>query len=271
MIRQYFTSTKFRQPYAKDWVLVIILLTYFFAVAEKAKPFSREFVAGDSRISHPFAEQERVTDQWLYVLAVYLPMVVTIIVCWLTKTWDKYTKLHRTQVALVSLLLSAATTGVITDILKCWIANPRPDFLSRCGGSSKMSKGKLYTMEACTAKLGELYLYDGMKSTPSGHSSLLFCGLGWLVLFLWGHYSALTTGKPAYMKYAFALGPMMLALYVGLSRVQDYRHHNFDIMLGGIIGGMNGLIGYLHYYHAPWSSSPTHLVVDEHIESSLPK
>lgn len=248
---------------------MIALIAYFFAVAEKARPFRREFVAGDVRISHPFAEQERVPDHLLYVLAVYLPMLVVIIVCWLTRSWDKYTKLHRTQVALVSLLLSVATTSVITDVLKCWIANPRPDFLSRCGGSSKMTKGKLYTMDSCSPALGEMYLYDGMKSTPSGHSSMLFCGLGWLVLFLWGHYSALTTGKPAHVKYLCALGPIMLALYIALSRVQDYRHHNFDIIFGGIIGAVNAAIGYLHYYHAPWSSHPTQLTHEE--ETVLPK
>lgn len=45
---------------------------------------------------------------------------------------SQYQALHYLQVSILGLLISLSLNGVITDILKVWIARPRPDFLERC-------------------------------------------------------------------------------------------------------------------------------------------
>ena len=96
--------------------------------------------------------------------------------------------LHCLQISVLGLIISLSLNGVITDILKIWIARPRPDFLERCGPAPGTPLHELVDVNVCTAPLGKALLIDGMKSTPSGHSSISFGGLFYLTLWLLGQF-----------------------------------------------------------------------------------
>jgi diacylglycerol diphosphate phosphatase/phosphatidate phosphatase len=55
--------------YAKDWLLVIIMLAIFFSI-DKIHPFHREFSINDTTLMHPYATKESV-PVWLLVVSVF--------------------------------------------------------------------------------------------------------------------------------------------------------------------------------------------------------
>ena len=95
----------------------------FFQVTEVAQPFATIYI-NDPTISHPFATQEQVTDNQLYLYSVLIPsLIISLISLYLGES--NFEKLHNLQVSCLGLWPSAS---VLTDVLKCWISNPRPDF-----------------------------------------------------------------------------------------------------------------------------------------------
>lgn len=243
-MRLYFALGKFRIHVA-DWFVVGILLAFFFLVAETAHPFHRQFEVNNPKLSHPFAESERITDNQLYLLTCILPSILLTFFLLLNGKTN-FERLHLAQVTNLGFWLTIAAVGVITDLLKVWISNPRPDFLQRCGVDPKITSG-LVDVLVCLAPLGEMYLWDGLKLTPSGHSSFAFAGLGFLSLWLMGQYKVWENHVPLW-KPIGAMMPLTLASYIALSRSQDYRHHLFDISFGSCIGAIGAWLGYHRYF-----------------------
>lgn len=208
----------------KSDILTIVCLLLGFFYLETTHPFYREFRLDDPRIQHPFAENERVTDGQLYLISSLIPMLAISVISQTQKNGNN--KMYR---GLVALWVSLSSAALITDVLKNWIGNPRPDFLARCGAAAGTPADKFVPVDVCTAPLGVLRITDGMKSTPSGHSSVGFAGLFFLTLWLWRQRIG---GKWA----PIAVLPTLLAAYIAFSRVQDYRHHFFDIFFGLTLG-----------------------------------
>lgn len=242
-LQAYLSSERFKRC-IPDWIATCALLLSFFFIFEVAGPFYRQFSLSDQRLAHPFATKERVTDNELYLYTCIAPsIIITLLAAANSKGQEKW---HLIQSSNAGFWLVVSFTGVITDILKCWIGNPRPDFLQRCGAVPSTPTNKLVDVSVCSAPLGQMYLADGMKSTPSGHSSLSFAGLGYLTLWLLGQYKKKGKKHTAAL-LAFYL-PLLFATYIALLRTQDYRHHFLDIGLGSLIGLAVALIGYHRYF-----------------------
>ena len=220
--------------FTAEWLVVVGLLLYFYLVAEPSKPFVRPFRLSDPSIQFPFATHERVTDNQLYVISCILPSLAITAWCTALLKRKKLTKFQFQQLvntSLQNLWLSISITGVITDVLKAWIARHRPDFLERCGPIVGTPIDKLVGIEVCSAPLGQIYLVDGMKSTPSGHSLIAFAGLFYFSLWIYSRIGHLSIGY----QLSSCL-PSLLATYIALSRTQDYRHHYSDIIIGSAMG-----------------------------------
>ncbi|KAI5969948.1 hypothetical protein CANMA_000988 [Candida margitis] len=154
----------------------------------------------------------------------------------LSKRNSKKSRIHLAQVSLLGLLFSVSSVSVFTDILKCWIGNPRPDFLARCGPSLETPLNTLVGIDVCTAPLGIKHLFDGLRSTPSGHSSMAFAGLFYVTLWCFSQFRILSRVKYRAGLVIVASMPTLAAVYIALSRTQDYRHHFFDIAFGSLLG-----------------------------------
>lgn len=241
-VSSYIRTHAFRQ-YLMDWVVVAVLLYVFFAIVEVQPPFFRQFKLLDPTLQHPFATHERVSDNQLYVVLSLVPTAVIVAVGAFAK--PGLDKLHWVHLLVLGLWLSLAVNGVVTDILKNLIGRPRPDFLERCGAVATTPLDTFVDVLVCTAPLGQMYLKDGMKSTPSGHSSIAFSGLFYLTLWLVGTFDRSKHVPVLY--YLLALVPSVGAGYIALSRTQDYRHHFLDILLGSLIGIVVAGVSYLRF------------------------
>lgn len=306
MMITYLKSKPFK-TYLPDWILSIITLIYFFLIAEKAKPFKRQFKLNDYTIQHPFTINERVTGIQCILLASLIPFITIFIIIFIKYRIElndsnnngvngklsKYKLIHLFQISILGLISSISINGVFTDILKNWIAKPRPDFLQRCGPLPDIDPDVFVDASICTAPFGDGLLLDGMRSTPSGHSSIIWSGCLYLTLWLFGQFklfskidtttTTTTTNNsnnnkrqliyhPIY-KYILCCLPILLCFYVALSRVQDYRHHFTDIILGSFIGISFSCLFYLKYFNSifhEFCNKSIDYYEDDSIETLLP-
>lgn len=259
----YLRLQSFRR-YLPDWLCTFAILIYFFFVAEHAKPFNRQFKLSDPTIQHPFAVVERVSGPMCLLLAAAVPLVVMTVVTFVKHKNQKDHAWHVLQVSLLGVYLTVLLDGVITDILKGWVGRPRPDFLARCGPKPSTPLDTFVDISVCTGPLGPRALVDGMRSTPSGHSSISFSAFLFLSMWLFGQLQLLlnVTGRPVYL-YLFAGSPLVLASYVALSRTQDYRHHFVDIFLGGILGCFVAVVVYRKFFHSVIGPKSHEILGDE--------
>lgn len=256
----YLRSKRF-QSHVSDWTVAAIAFVYFFFVAERARPFLRQFKLSDPNIQHPFAYHERVSGIMCLVLAVVVPTTTIVVfsaILSASRRWKWEKTVHLVQISVLGLAICLTADGIFTDTLKNWIGRPRPDFLARCGPRKGTPYDEYVDIDVCTAPLGELVLRDGMRLTPLGHLSISYSCFLYLTLWLFGQLrllvpKAVATAHVPLYKYLGACLPLLLATYVALSRPQDYRHHFSDIGMGCVIGLCFGLALYRRYFRLVFS------------------
>ncbi|VFQ99952.1 unnamed protein product [Cuscuta campestris] len=243
-----------------DW-LILLLLPVTIAILNAIHPFYR-FVGKDMMDDLKYPFKNNTVPFWAVpVYAVLLPIFIFVVVYFRRR--DVYDLHH----AILGLLFSVLVTGVITDSIKDAVGRPRPDFFWRCFPDGKdVSLLWVFTVIGLIFnalspfldrllidfhiiriavqvydKLGnvvchgvENILKDGHKSFPSGHTSWSFAGLGFLSLYLAGKIKAFDS-RGHVAKLCLIWVPLTAAALVGISRVDDYRHHWQDVFAGGLL------------------------------------
>lgn len=225
-------------PYLKKWRIgdVILVPAVFLATLVNdywSDPFQRQFVISDITINHPFAEKERVPNEVNMIYSLVFPVIVIVVVS--TILGNPRHRLYLTYISLLGLFVSFFVNEFFTDVLKNWIGRHRPDFIARCVPRDDAPRDILvFAKDVCTTKNLDR-LADGFRTTPSGHSSSAFSGLGYLSLWLMGQ---LLTEHPltGSWRKVIALQPALGAALIALSRTEDYRHHFVDVVLGSCLG-----------------------------------
>lgn len=214
-------------------VLFVLILFVLYTITYWLEPFQRQFFINDLTILHPFAEHERVPEAALFFYAVWVPLSIVGIVS-LIATKPK-NKLYVTFISLLGVTISVLLTSVVTDILKNFIGRHRPDFLSRCIPKKDAPRDiMVFAKDVCTTD-NMHRLLDGFRTTPLGHSSISFAGLGYLLFWLSGQL-IITNEHLGLWRTVVAWIPAFGALLIALSRTEDYRHHFIDIIIGSLIG-----------------------------------
>lgn len=219
-----------------DVVLCLLLGVIFFASWKfQVQPFQRQFFINDLTISHPFAEHQRVSDGALFFVSFVIPTVVITVLSLVFTSLKN--KMYVLFVSLLGLYISLFTNSIITEVLKVWIGRHRPDFLSRCiVREGTPINTMVFAQDVCTTT-DIAKLMDGFKTTPSGHSSISFSGLGYLSLWLCGQFLVSHVDTGAWRSIVSGL-PLFGASYVAFSRTEDYRHHFVDVILGSCLGSL---------------------------------
>lgn len=264
MLKQYYRQEFPR--YFPDWVLATIASVVFYFILETATPRFREFRLDDQSISHSFSHDQMVTDNELYVLVVMIPLIIMILISRLMARGNGIQFIHVAQVTALGLVVNLAITGIITDFLKLWISRPRPDFLARCNAKASAPIDKYVGIEVCQLQ-NFMLLIDGMKSCPSGHSSLAFSGTVYFCLWLNGQFKLYKKSKSLILQL-LSWSYILMAVFIAISRSSDYRHHYEDIIFGSLIGIVVSIIVYFKYFpglnhetsHLPISEKPTQIL-----------
>ncbi|SCU96574.1 LADA_0H01640g1_1 [Lachancea dasiensis] len=203
---------------------------------------SKQFRTDDPAISKSYVPQETVTNAQCLAIAFPLPVVVLSWWCWLGRdalVENRYmvhsyarvrkpewvpARWHLYHASCVVLVLVLGINGVLTNGLKLAITNARPDFLARCKPVDPTAPYVGY--DQCSQS-DKWILYEGLKSTPSGHSSFAAAGLGFL--YVWQtHHTRVSRVRHFWCP--------ALCFLVMVSRVVDHRHHWYDVLAGAALG-----------------------------------
>lgn len=129
------------------------------------------------------------------------------------------------------LLLRALGTSVsvcffVTEVAKKMVGRPRPNFVALCGWNGS----------ECTAETEDAM--SAYQSFPSGHTSTMFSAHLPLTFYF------LSRARRGSMVAALpSLLPVLLASWVGITRIQDYWHNWDDVLAGACIGSLCAAFG----------------------------
>lgn len=220
-------------------------------VSDGWAPFRRSIYHGSDaqlwRYSFPLKSDTISSKQLLAVSLLAGPVVFA--VC---RRLGRISRLEAHHSAVLS-LAAVVVAGLLTNIVKLGVGRPRPDFLARCwpGGASPAwdAQGR----PVCAREA--IDVDEGLKSFPSGHSSIAASGGVFLTLWLLGHLRAFRGGCGP-LGVVAALTPSVAALWVGLTRIQDYWHHWEDVSAGLVLGSAVASLAYRCLYPSPFSADP---------------
>ncbi|CAG9806291.1 unnamed protein product [Chironomus riparius] len=149
------------------------------------------------------------------------------------------------------LLFSMSINQFITDGTKFAVGRLRPHFIDLCqprfpGGTTcenSINYNRYIRDFVCTSGAPESSLKNGRLSFPSGHTSFAFVTAIYCVFYL---ESRMRYNGSKLLKHFIQLFFICGALYTGLSRISDYKHHYTDVLAGLILGS---LISYVVCFH----------------------
>ena len=170
------------------------------------------------------------TARILFRTCVMLPLGIVALVYLRSRSWN-------CAMASVSGLLTAiGICEVWTHVLKHYVLRRRPNFYALCGWEGTGCNG-----------LPKKVL-ESQLSFPSGHSSISWCGMTFLVLVLLGklQLSRLHGGQGwrQWVTWLVCLLPWSWSSYVATSRIADNWHHASDVIAGIWLGILCATISY---------------------------
>lgn len=230
------------------WLLVALadalifgLVGYYYYFKQ---PFRRGFFCDDESIRYPFKDST-VPSTVLFAAAVGMTSLVIVTVeSFRLKFAGKFTLKKLAAICLPLLIIALFGAGFnifITDVSKYTIGRLRPHFLNVCNVSlaelcpSEKMHERIYVQNYTCQ--GEEQLDKSAKETrlsfPSGHSSFSAYTAMFLVLYL---QQRMTFRASMLWRPLLQLILILMALFTGLSRISDYKHHWSDVLVGFIYG-----------------------------------
>ncbi|CAG5861409.1 unnamed protein product [Menidia menidia] len=204
------------------------------------KPYQRGIYCDDESIKYPL-KPDTITH--VMFAAVTISCIVIIISsgeAYLVYSKRVYSNSDFNQYAAAlykvvgTFLFGGVVSQSLTDLAKYTIGRPRPNFLAVC--APKACTGYVPVIN-CTGSLADVT--ESRLSFYSGHSSFgMYCML-FLALYVQARLSA---------KWARLLRPTVqfflvaFAVYVGYTRVSDYKHHWSDVLVGLLQGALVAIL-----------------------------
>ena len=174
-----------------------------------------------------------VGSSFLIFTAVYMPFTIVVLV-----------ELFRRQsphTILCTLCMAIGLSEFVTRCLKFWVLRPRPNFYHLCG----------FDMVTKQCLVSYPHVVEAQVSFPSGHTSLSFCSMTVLALWMFQiiRWKQRTCGASTTRLFLFLsiLIPWGWATFVGVSRIVDNWHHPSDVVAGCLIGMACGGLSFVIY------------------------
>uniref|UniRef100_A0A674P5I9 Phospholipid phosphatase 1 n=1 Tax=Takifugu rubripes TaxID=31033 RepID=A0A674P5I9_TAKRU len=205
-------------------VCVCVFGLPFFVLTPQHNPFKRGFFCNDESIRYPLRE-----DTISYHVNVILMVVSSVpqVIC------GECLSVHMSNVsnqssgakylvcvykAVGSFVFGAAVSQSLTDVAKYSIGRLRPNFLAVCKP----------VWEHVNCGTGGLSFF-------SGHASFAMYCMLFLVLYI---QARLRSEWARLLRPTIQFFLIATAVYVGLSRVSDYKHHWSDVLAGLLLGAL---------------------------------
>ncbi|XP_045158722.1 putative phosphatidate phosphatase [Mercenaria mercenaria] len=218
---------------------VAIPVLVLFALA---KGYKRGFYCDDESLMHPY--KANTIPTWVAgFVGIALPSL-TILILEGFKAYRSEKKMFTYFAICYKLLMpfcfGCGLTQLTTDIAKYTVGRLRPHFITVCQpniASCTVDTGFL-SGDVCTGT-DEAAIAEARLSFPSGHTSVAFYCMIWLIVYLQFKF---TWKRYWLIRPLMQAGAFFLAYYTGLSRISDYMHHWSDVLAGAIIGTVVALL-----------------------------
>ncbi|XP_044302206.1 phospholipid phosphatase 1 isoform X2 [Varanus komodoensis] len=234
---------KTRLPYVALDVICLILAGLPFAIlTARHTPFKRGVFCNDDSIQYPYKDD---TISYELLAGIIVPFDIIVIILGEALS-VYYNHLHSNSFvrnnyiaaiykAIGTFIFGAAISQSLTDIAKYSIGRLRPHFLDICKPDWQRINCSAGYIENFKCLGDKTKVNEGRLSFYSGHSSFsMYC-----MLFLALYLQARMKGDWARLVRPTAqFGLIASSIYVGLSRVSDYKHHWSDVLTGLIQGAL---------------------------------
>ncbi|CAL1588163.1 unnamed protein product [Knipowitschia caucasica] len=238
--------TKRRVLVGLDVICLCVASIPFFACELKAvTTYKRGFFCGDTSITYPYVEREAIPDGLLIAGGIAITGVtIALGECFRVKFRGVHSRafVRNRYVSclykeLGSFLFGCCIGQSLTNMAKLSVGRLRPNFLSVCNitySSINCTTGSYIPVAHCRQSNAKL-VEEARKSFFSGHASFAMYTMMYLAFYL---QARLSWRGARLLRPLIQFLLVMIAIYTGLSRISDYRHHPTDVLTGFIQGGL---------------------------------
>ncbi|KAL0707382.1 hypothetical protein Bca4012_073808 [Brassica carinata] len=228
-----------------DWI-ILVLLGIVIIVLNIMEPFHR-YIGPDMLTDLTFPLYQDTIPIWAVpIICILVPICIFTVYYYFGR--DVYDLHH----AILGIGFSCLVTGVTTDSIKNAVGRPRPNFFHRCFPDGKAKFDSVTKDVVCHGV--KKIIKEGSKSFPSGHTSWSFAGLTFLAWYLSGKIKVFDR-RGHVAKLCLVFLPILVAVLIGITRVDDYWHHWTDVFAGAIIGIFFSSLSYLHFFPYPFDDN----------------
>ncbi|XP_041090945.1 phospholipid phosphatase 1 isoform X2 [Polyodon spathula] len=229
-----------------DVVCVVLAGLPFAILTPRHNPFKRGFFCNDESIKYPLKE-DTISYELLGGIMIPFTLIVMIIGECLSvhyKRLQSNSSVRNTYVACLykaigTFVFGAAMSQSLTDIGKYSIGRLRPHFLDVCKPNWAEINCKAGYIENFTCTGEKRIVNEARLSFYSGHSSFsMYCML-FLALYV---QARLVEDWARLLRPTVQFFLVAASIYVGLSRVSDYKHHWSDVLTGLIQGAIVAIL-----------------------------
>ncbi|XP_035036754.1 phosphatidic acid phosphatase type 2D isoform X2 [Hippoglossus stenolepis] len=218
----------------------------FFACELKAvTPYRRGFFCGDSSITYPYEKKEAIPDSLLIAGGIIITgLTIALGECYRVRFRGVHSRafVRNRYVSclykeLGSFLFGCCVGQSLTNMAKLSVGRLRPNFLSVCNITYALincTPGS-YVPEVTCRQPNHKMEEEARKSFFSGHASFAMYTMLYLAFYL---QARLSWRGARLLRPLIQFLLVMIAIYTGLSRISDYRHHPSDVLTGFIQGGL---------------------------------
>ncbi|KAK3511607.1 hypothetical protein QTP70_011544 [Hemibagrus guttatus] len=189
-------------------------IPFFACELKTVKPYKRGFFCKDESITYPYLKTEAIPDSVLITGGI----IITGLTIALAECYCVRSRRVNSRAFIQNPYISSLYKELGSFLFGC------------CIGQSLTNMAKL-----SVGRLRPNFLACAMKSFFSGHASFAMYTMLYLAFYLQARFS---------WRGARLLRPLlqfllvMLAVYTGLTRISDYRHHPSDVLTGFLQGGI---------------------------------
>ncbi|XP_051941019.1 phospholipid phosphatase 3-like [Hippocampus zosterae] len=225
--------------------LFLVSIPFFLSELKAVRPYTRGFICGDTSIAYPYLQSEVISDKLLIAGGILITgLGIAVGECYRVRFLGVTSKafLRNKYVSclykeLGSFLFGCCVGQSLTNVAKLSIGRLRPHFLSVCGVtyvSLNCTHGTYLESVRCNST-DHRSVEEARKSFFSGHASFAMYTLLYLAFYL---EARLTWREARLLRPVLQFFLFLLAIYTGLTRITDNRHHPSDVLAGFILGAL---------------------------------
>lgn len=200
-------------------VAIASIISWQCVTTSKTHP---QYVPPNSQqFSYPNTKEQAFTRQVLEYTVFFVGLDIILLLFLLHRFLPKYFYPIRFFSTCWIFLACVGLCNTIANSLKGFVGRPRPDMYSVCGDNANY--------DTCISKKRD----KEFISWPSTHASMSMSGLLFSSLIMLGSFR-----KPHLYLIVIALLPTALSIYIGATRIREYKHHTEDVTAGFFFGAL---------------------------------